>query len=113
MANRKITTILTAVGIVGVMFAGSATAQPLMCTDRTALGVPEDAERHQQRYHDRCQEGNHVAGLLGCIRLFGYSGTRGLVTTRHRLDHRRHRWSRSGRGMRSTPLYERIRGCGR
>ena len=49
MANRKITTMLTAVGIAGVMFAGSAVAQPLMCTDRTALLKELNGKYHEQR----------------------------------------------------------------
>ncbi len=49
MAKRKITTTLALLGGAAVMFAGTATAQPLMCTDRPALLKELNGKYHEQR----------------------------------------------------------------
>ena len=49
MTIRKITEFLSAVGIAGVLFTGATVAEPLMCTDRTALLKELGDKYHEQR----------------------------------------------------------------
>ena len=49
MTFQRTTKLLGAVGIVSAMLAGSVSAQPLLCADRTALLKELNGKYHEQR----------------------------------------------------------------
>ena len=65
MTIRKTTKSICALGALSVILAGSVSAEPLMCTERTALLKELNGKYHEQRTGLGIAAGDRTPGAQG------------------------------------------------